>query len=180
MCTVLSKTSDQKPVHLTEWCSENVLTVSDQHQGALGLGLSVVDLDGVGAFVGSGELFHRHLDDSCAHVMTDLITLTMKKTQRQKSTSVEHVFSVTSETLELKKNQTWIKHLSSSDFLVVHDEPVVDRGGQFDGLHPETHVTFLQDFVVQAVFQRNDCEQTEKQFLDICTKKRTAVFSLCH
>lgn len=93
------------------------------------------------------------------------------------------MFSVTSETLELKKNQTWIKHLSSSDFLVVHDEPVVDRGGQFDGLHPETHVTFLQDFVVQAVFQRNDCEQTEKQFLDICTKKRkkrTAVFSLCH
>lgn len=51
------------------------LTVSHQHQGALGLGLAVVDLDGVSALVGSGEMIHRHLDDSCRHVMADLVSL---------------------------------------------------------------------------------------------------------
>lgn len=52
-----------------------VLTVSDQHQGGLGLGFAVVDLDGVCALVGSGEMIHRHLDHSCCHVMTDLMAL---------------------------------------------------------------------------------------------------------
>ena len=51
------------------------LTVSHQHQGALGLGLAVVDLDGVSALVGSGEMIHRHLDDSCRHVVADLVSL---------------------------------------------------------------------------------------------------------
>ena len=51
------------------------LTVSHQHQGALGLGLAVVDLDRVRPLVGSGERVHRHLDNSCGHVVTDLHSL---------------------------------------------------------------------------------------------------------
>lgn len=51
------------------------LTVSHQHQGALGFGPAVVDLDGVGALAGSGEVVHRHLDNSRRHVMADFVPL---------------------------------------------------------------------------------------------------------
>lgn len=51
------------------------LTVSDQDQGALGFGPAVVDLDGVSALAGSGELIHRHLDDPRGHIVADLVSL---------------------------------------------------------------------------------------------------------
>lgn len=48
-------------------------------------------------------------------------------------------------------------YLSTGDLLVVDDESVGHGGRQFDGLQPETHMTLLQDLVVQAVLQRNHC-----------------------
>lgn len=51
------------------------LTVSYQHQGALGFGLAVVDLDGVSALAGSGEIIHGHLDDPRGHVVAHLVSL---------------------------------------------------------------------------------------------------------
>lgn len=54
---------------------EDKLTVAYQDQGALGFGLAVVDLQGVRALAGSGEVIHRHLDDSCGHVVADLVSL---------------------------------------------------------------------------------------------------------
>lgn len=54
---------------------ERGLTVSDQDEGALVLGLAVVDLDGVGALVVPGEVIHCHLDDSRVQVMADLVAL---------------------------------------------------------------------------------------------------------
>lgn len=51
------------------------LTVAHQDQGALGFGLAVVDLEGVRALAGSGEVIHRHLDDSRGHVVADLVSL---------------------------------------------------------------------------------------------------------
>lgn len=51
------------------------LTISHQHQGALGFGLAIMDLDGVGALTGSGEIIYRHLDNSCCHVVADLVSL---------------------------------------------------------------------------------------------------------
>lgn len=51
------------------------LTVSHQDQGALGFGPAVVDLDGVGALAGSGEVVHRHFDNSCLHIMADFVPL---------------------------------------------------------------------------------------------------------
>lgn len=58
---------------LTE--GEEKLTVSHQDQGTLGFGLAVVDLEGVRALAGSGEVIHCHLDDSCGHVVADLVSL---------------------------------------------------------------------------------------------------------
>lgn len=52
------------------------LTVPHQDQGALGLGPAVLDLDGVGALAGPGEVIHRHLDNSCRCVMADFVPLT--------------------------------------------------------------------------------------------------------
>lgn len=62
---------------INQTCSDSSLglTVSDQDQGALGFGLAVVDLDGVSALAVSGEMIHRHLDDSCGHIVADLVSL---------------------------------------------------------------------------------------------------------
>lgn len=54
-------------------------------------------------------------------------------------------------------------YLPTGDLLVVDDEPVGHRRGQFDGLQPESHVSLLQNLVVQAVFQRNDCKETGRR-----------------
>lgn len=51
------------------------LTLSHQDQGALGFGPAVVDLDGVGALAGPGEVIYRHLDNSCRHVMAEFVPL---------------------------------------------------------------------------------------------------------
>lgn len=53
------------------------------------------------------------------------------------------------------------RYLPTGDLLVVNDKPVGYRGGQFYGLQPETHVTLLQNLIVQTMFQRNNCTETE-------------------
>lgn len=69
--------------------------------------------------------------------------------------------------LDQKKTQNHIRpcrpHLPAGDLLVVDDEPVGHGRGQLDGLQPEAHVAFLQDLVVQAVLQRNDCADGDRQ-----------------
>ena len=64
-------------------------------------------------------------------------------------------------TLELK-DWARARYLPTGDLLVVHDEPVGHGGRQLDGLQPEADVTFLQNLVVQAVFQRNNCKQRKR------------------
>lgn len=60
------------------------------------------------------------------------------------------------------------RYLPTGDLLVVNDKPVGHRGGQFDGLQPETHVTLLQNLVVETVFQRNNCTgRKDTQRLDL-------------
>lgn len=54
-------------------------TISHQDQGALGFGPAVVDLDSVSALIGSGESIHRHLDDTCGHIVADLVSLRGKQ-----------------------------------------------------------------------------------------------------
>lgn len=51
------------------------LTISNQHQGALGFGFAIMDLDGVGALTGSGEIIYCHLNNSCCHIVADLVSL---------------------------------------------------------------------------------------------------------
>ena len=51
------------------------LTVSDQHQGGLVLGFAVVDLNGVGALIGPGEVLHCHLDHAGLSIVADLLAL---------------------------------------------------------------------------------------------------------
>lgn len=53
-------------------------------------------------------------------------------------------------------------YLTTGDLLVVDDEPVGHGRREFDGLQPESHVSLLQDLVVQAVFQGNNCGQRER------------------
>lgn len=55
------------------------------------------------------------------------------------------------------------RYLPTGDFLVVNNEPVGHGRRQFDGLQPETHVTLLQNLIVQTMFQRNNCTQTERE-----------------
>ena len=51
------------------------LTVSDQHQGGLVLGLAVVDLDGVCPLIGPGEMLDHHLDHTGISIVADLLAL---------------------------------------------------------------------------------------------------------
>jgi len=51
-------------------------------------------------------------------------------------------------------------YLPTGDFFIVNNEPVGHGWGQFDSLQPETHVAFLQNLIVQTMFQRNDCIDT--------------------
>lgn len=55
------------------------------------------------------------------------------------------------------------RYLAAGDLLVVNDEPVGHVWGQFVGLQPETHVTLLQNLIVQTMFQRNNCTETKKE-----------------
>lgn len=48
-------------------------------------------------------------------------------------------------------------YLPTGDFFVVHNEPVGHGWRQLDSLDPETHMSFLQNLIVEIVFQRNDC-----------------------
>lgn len=50
-------------------------------------------------------------------------------------------------------------YLTTGDLLVIDDEPVGNGWREFDGLQPESHVSLLQDLVVQAVLQGNNCGQ---------------------
>lgn len=54
-------------------------------------------------------------------------------------------------------------YLPAGHLLVIDDEPVGHGWWKFDGLQPETHVTLLQNLIVQTVFQRNNCTEAEKQ-----------------
>jgi len=54
-------------------------------------------------------------------------------------------------------------YLAGFDLLVVDDEPVGHGGRQLHGLQPEADVTLLQDLIVQAVLQRNNCKQQQQQ-----------------
>ena len=62
----------------TQPLEKESLTVSHQDQGALCLGLAVVDLDSVRALTCPSELVHHHLDDACRHVVADLVSLRVR------------------------------------------------------------------------------------------------------
>lgn len=47
------------------------------------------------------------------------------------------------------------------------------RRGQFDGLHPESHVAFFQDLVVELVFERDDCRDGRGRTIRTEKKKTT-------
>lgn len=99
-----------------------LLTVSHQDQWALGLGLAVVDLDGVGSLAGSGEVLHYHLDDSCRDVVADLVALRgnvyirMGK-ERQESSELWYICMTDPDAVEYRKNlmypRQWISASAS-------------------------------------------------------------------
>lgn len=53
-------------------------------------------------------------------------------------------------------------YLTAGDLLVVNNEPVGNGWREFDGLQPESHMSLLQDLIVQAVLQGNNCGQRGK------------------
>jgi len=68
----------------------------------------------------------------------------------------------------LKQWSVWL-YLSTRDGFIVDDEPVVDRGGQLQSLDPETHMTLLQNLIVQLCLQWNSWKKKRKNtksFLD--------------
>lgn len=70
----------------------------------------------------------------------------------------------------------WKFHLPTRDLLIINDESIGHRRGQFDGLYPESHMSFLQNLVVQIVFEWDNCtEMDDPEKLEPKKKKKKKV-----
>lgn len=65
-----------------------------------------------------------------------------------------------------------ILYLPTGDFFVVNNEPVGYWWRQFDSLDPETNMTFLQNLIVETVFQRNNYTKKQNTKVLILDHKR--------
>lgn len=60
---------------ITPSSSARQLTISNQHQGGLGLSSSILDLHGVCPLAVLSEVIQHHLDNACGYIMTHLSLL---------------------------------------------------------------------------------------------------------
>lgn len=78
--------------------------------------------------------------------------------------------------IHLNSALTHKPHLARGDLLIVDNEAITGSRGQFLGLHPEAHMAFLKDLIVQGCLQGHNCKSQENIMNSSDGKKKTVYF----